>query len=540
MATIKTAAEEKGRVPELKGSHFLNARSFVTNAVFNLGGEFIIICLGAVSVPYVVKRLGTDRFGILSLVWVVVSSIGIFDLGLSRATTKFAAEARGRGTRHELPTLLGTSLTLQLALGLIGGSIVFLLSPWAAGTVLKIHGPSLSDAVQSFRILGMAVPVILATNCTRGILEALQRFDLVNYVKVPASASMFLSPLLVLPFGGGLPSVILLMMGFRFAAFLAYFGFCVSLLPRPYVRVSVEPKVLNRLLSYGGWVAISNITGPILIYLDRFMIGILLSVNAVAYYTAPADMVNRLLIVPASLCTILFPAFSSMEAAGDKGKLEYLFARSMKYLIIVLGPVLLFVAVFSRDILHLWLGPAFARESTLPLQILAVSVFINCLGFFPYSLLQGLGKPNLTGTFHLVELPLHALLMWILVTRAGIVGAAIASAVRILVDTVLLFVCCNFLGFTSPGMARHQRLTRSLVALAGFGAAIWICNSIPVSPLVRTSLAAVLLICYVVIQWRWSCDQRDRRFWAELVREFLVHRGRDAVRAKIVDPSAEM
>jgi len=515
MASIETAPlleGNAGAVAADRGTGFLSARSIATNVAFNLGGECVVICLGIVCVPYVLGRLGADSFGVLSLSWVLLSYMSLFDLGLSRATTKFAAEAIGNGDHQQLPALLGTSLSLQFVLGLIGGSLLFVFSSLLAGNLLKMPDPLAAEAAKGFRILAFAVPVVLITNCLRGVLEALQRFDLINYIKVPTNASMFLSPIIVLPFGGRLPSVILLMTAFRCAGMLAYFILCVRLLPKPGLRLVSERHVLSKLLRYGSWITVSNVTGPILMYADRFMIGILLSIGAVAYYTAPADMISRTLIVPASLCTILFPAFSSLGAVGAQSRLEDLYARSVKYLIIGLGPVLLLAAAFSRDILHLWLGAGFAEKSSLPLQILTVGVFVNSLGYFPFSLLQGLGKPKVTGIIHLVEIPLHLALVWILVTRMGIVGAAIASTLRVLVDAILLFWACSWLKLTSSRTLLGQGVIRSSASLAALGGAVYLCAA-DVGPLLsRIAITLVLLVCYVFAQWRWSTDRRDREF----------------------------
>jgi O-antigen/teichoic acid export membrane protein len=518
---ITPVIEEKSGTKEPEQKDLLSGHSFTTNVAFNLGGEFVVICLGATCIPYVVKRLGTDSFGVLSLAWVLLAYMSLFDLGLSRATTKFAAEASGRGDDHLLPGLLGTSLTLQLTMGLFGGSLLFFLSPWIAERLLKIPAPLVGEAVKSFKMLAIAVPVLLCTNCLRGMLEALQRFDLINYVKVPASASMFLSPLLLLPFGGRLPSIVLLMTLFRIVAMCAYLRFCLSLLPRPGLRVGLERGVLTQLLRYGGWVTVSNVTGPILIYLDRFMIGILVSIGAVAYYTAPADMINRALIVPASLCAILFPAFTSLSAAGKKERMEDFYVRSMKYLILALGPVLIFVASFAREILQFWLGSAFAEQSTLPLQMLSLGVFLNAVGFFPYSLLQGVGKPNLTGSFHLIELPFHFALVWMLVTRWSITGAAIASTIRIMLDCILLFIACSWLRLTSSQALKGGRILRSSLGVMVLAVAVLLSSAARLAFPSKCLLAVLFLATYVVAQWQWSCDQRDRQFLRRTVRGIL-------------------
>lgn len=524
MASIETPPLSPGNncAKEPVRANYLNSRSIVSNVAFNLGGEFAVICLGAVCIPYVVRSLGADSFGVLSVIWIVLAYMSLFDLGLSRATTKFAAEAIGRGDHHRLPGLLGTSLTLQLAMGLLGAVLLFFISPWVAERLLKIPGPLVGETVKSFKILAIAVPVLLFTNCLRGMLEAWQRFDLINYVKVPTSASMFLSPLLILPIGGRLPSIVLLMTLFRFAAMLVYLRFCLTLLPNPRLHAGLVPGVLNQLLRYGGWVTISNVTGPILMYLDRFMIGILVSIGAVAYYSAPADMIGRVLIVPASLCAILFPAFSSLSAAGERERLEDFYMRSMKYLIMALGPVLLIVAAFAHDILQLWLGSAFAEQSTLPLQILTLGIFINSLAYFPYSLLQGMGKPSLTGVFHLVEIPIHFALVWLLVSRMGIVGAAIASTTRVLVDCLLLFGACSWLHLTSVNPLRGQKMLESSLGVVVLGAAVWVSAAIGLALPVRIGLAVGYIACYSVAQWRFSCDLRDRQFLRSTIRNILI------------------
>jgi O-antigen/teichoic acid export membrane protein len=515
------------------GTDSLSASSIATNLAFNLGGEGVVVVLGIICIPYVVSRLGADSFGVLSLSWVLLSYMTLFDLGLSRATTKFAAEAIGTGDHRQLPSLLGTSLSLQFALGLIGGSLLFGSSSWLAGKLFKMPGPLVIQAAAGFKILAFAVPVVLITNCLRGMLEALQRFDLVNYVKVPTNASMFLSPILILPFGGRLPSIIMLMMAFRCASMFAYLILCFSVLPKPGLQFVSEPNVLSKLLKYGGWVTISNATGPILMYADRFAIGILMSIGAVAYYTAPTDMIGRALVIPASLGSILFPAFSSLGAASAQDRLEDLYARSVKYLIIGLGPVLLLAAVFSRDILHLWLGATFAEKSTLPLQITTVGVFVTSLAYFPFILLQGLGKPKLTGVFHLVEVPLHLMLVWILVTRMGIVGAAIASTARVVIDAILLFWACWWFRLTSSRALFNQHLIRSLASLAAFSIAVWICAVTGKVLLLRIAIAVAFLVCYAFAQWHWSIDHRDREFLKAMNRRTVESFKKSSVAAGI-------
>src|ERR1700731_397620 len=496
----------------------LTGRLLARNTAFNLSGEIAAFCIGLICIPYVIKTLGTDVFGILSIVWMLLGYMSLFDLGLTRATTKFVAEALGNGNHQQVPALIWTSISFQLLFGLLGTGLLLMSTHVLAARIFKIPLPLMAQAEKSFQLLAFAVPMILVTNCLRGVLEARQQFHVINYIKVVTNILMFSSPFLLIPFGGKLPSIILLITMLRLAAMMVYLKLCLSPLRKAGQKLAFERSLLVRLLRYGGWVTVSNVTGPLLMYADRFAIGALLSVAALAYYSGPADMLNRALVVPASLGSTLFPAFSSLQASGALVKLEDFYARSMKYLVVVMGPPLLLIAVFSGDILHLWLGPVFAKNGAVPLRVLALSVFISSLGLIPYGLLQGAGRPDITAVFHLLELPVHLGLVWLLVSKFGITGAAVAVTLRVLLDTTLILWACDRAGLASLRAVHERGVTISVIGLLLIAAVMCAPFSTSGSLLRRLTFAVLLCVGYLITQWFWSLDSRARKFALSTIR----------------------
>jgi O-antigen/teichoic acid export membrane protein len=94
-------------------------RSILHNAGWNLLGNLMPMLTGLLAVPYLVKQLGTERFGLLSLGWILIGYFGLFDFGLGRALTKMVAE-RWRGGRDDpaLESLCSTGLAMGCAAGL--------------------------------------------------------------------------------------------------------------------------------------------------------------------------------------------------------------------------------------------------------------------------------------------------------------------------------------------------------------------------------------------------------------------------------------
>jgi O-antigen/teichoic acid export membrane protein len=446
-----------------------SGRLLAKNTIWNLVGQLLPMAVGVVAIPPLVRSLGVDRFGLLSLAWIVIGYFSLFDLGMGRALTKLVADKIGGQDEQSIPPLVWTSLFLMLLLGVVGGIILLCISPWLVYSALKVPPALQHETLRIFQLLAASIPIVTVTSGLRGILEALQRFRVLNFIRVPTSIFSFAGPLLVLPFSHSLfPVVVVLMVG-RILGWLAHLVACFHAMPALRHNIVLHRAVVVPLVRFGGWMTVSNVVSPLMSYADRFLIGGLLSVSAVAYYTTPSDLVARLSFIPAAVTGVLFPAFAA-SLASNRDRATLLSARGVKYVFLALFPIILVTVTYAPEGLRLWLGPIFASHSQSVLRWLAAGFFINALAFVPFSLIQGAGRPSITAKLHLFELPLYLVAVWLLTKRLGIEGAAIAWSARAVFDTVLLF-------FFADRMLRHQprfmmKLAASLTAcLLALGAA---------------------------------------------------------------------
>jgi len=240
-----------------------------------------------------------------------------------------------------------------------------------------------------------------------------------------------------------------------------------------------------------------------MVALDRFVIGALVSMTAVAYYATPYEVVTKFLILPSALMGVMFPAFST-GFAQDRERTAVLFGRSVKSLFLVLFPIMLCTVALAQDGLKLWLGADFAQHSFRVLQFLAVGVFTNSLAQVPFALLQGVGRPDLTATLHLIELPLYLGLLWWLISRHEIEGAAIAWSARVTFDALLLFgLALRFLPAKSPIRLR----TALLPALALLTLAL---AALLRGPIVKGLFLLGTILCFVLVTWFWILTPEER------------------------------
>ncbi len=471
-----------------------SGRSLAKNTVWNLLGTGAPLLVALVAIPMLIKGLGTARFGVLTLAWMVVGYFSLFDLGLGRALTKLVAEKLGEGRDDEIPVIAWTAMMLMAALGVLGAVIVAGLSSWLVGNVLKIPAELQLETLKAFYLLAVSIPIVIGTTGLRGILEAYQRFGLVNAVRIPLGIFTFLGPVAVLPFSNSMVPVVAVLVIARLVSWCAYAVLCLHVEPALRHSFNMHRMMVKPLVNFGGWMTVTNIVGPLMVYMDRFLIGAVVSMTAVAYYATPYEIVTKLWILPGALMGVMFPAFA-VALVQDRTRASRLFDRAVNYIFLSLFPVVLIIVTFAREGLTLWLGSEFASNSTLILQLLVVGVFINSHARVPSGLLQGAGRPDLSAKLHLIELPFYLLILWWLLGAYGIVGAAIAWVLRVAVDTIFLFAMAHrLLSAVSPFKLRQVLMACMALFVLALG-------SLMPSLAVKGLFLLLVLLFFAVVAW---------------------------------------
>jgi O-antigen/teichoic acid export membrane protein len=499
----------------------INGNLLSRNTMINLVGLGLPLIVAVITMPFVIRGLGTERFGILAFAWAIIGYFSMFDLGLGRASTKYVAEALGGGRQESVPSIVKTAVTTQAVLGFLGGLFLAVITPLLVERFLNIRQDLVAEARLSFYLLSLSIPAVLVSGSFRGVLEAAQRFDLVNAVRAPFSAANFLLPLIGVFLGYGLPGIVALLVTFRWLA--------LAILCFLYIRLFSPWKVPSRfrladlriLVSFGVWVTVSSIIGPVLVYLDRFIIGILQTMTAVAHYSAPYEMVVRLIIIPSSIVATLFPAFSALIGANEQSKNKEILVRSSKYLFLVTAPIVALMIFFAEDILTVWLGKEFAQRSTLVFQILSIGVLFNSLAYLPHSLIQAMGRPDVPAKFHLIELVLYVGLAWFLIGKFAVVGAALAWTLRVALDGFLLWAAAwKFIRVPDYVFVTNGMLGGA-ISLVGLAGAFLMISFSDNSLTMQAILASVALILFALTVWYFALDAEERRTFKLALSELL-------------------
>jgi O-antigen/teichoic acid export membrane protein len=412
------------------------------NALLNLAGLAVPLIVAAFVLPTLTHVLGPARFGLLGVSWAFLEYLTLFDVGLGKATVRYVADSIARGTR-DISQITSVSLAVQLMIGTAAALVLSFFASSLAHHVFRVDPALVDEASLLFVVVALNLPIVLALTTFRGVLEGAQHFTLSNAIKIPASAGSIVIPAILARMGHSLPDMLMWVLAWRALASLVTLYAICRVIPEFRVEPPRDWRRLRSLISFGGWVAVSGVVSPMLVYFDRFALGARSGLTAVGYYTAPYEGITRLLMIPNSLIAALFPLLTGLGVVAASARIDRLFASSMRALVLMMSVPAAVALFFAPVILRVWMGPEYAMQGEIALRILSVGVLINAVAHVPYTFLEAAGRPDVPAKFHMIELAIHVPFAWYMVGRYGINGAAIAWTARVTLDTTLLLLAAS-------------------------------------------------------------------------------------------------
>ena len=397
-------------------------------------------------------------------------------------------------------------------LGLVGAAVLIGLTPKLVREWLIIPLPLQTEVLWSFLAAAVGLPVVVMTAGLIGVLEAYQRFRLINIIRVPIGIYAFAGPLCVLPFTHNLfPMVAVLTVG-RVIEWSIYFVYCLRVAPALRHQHVFRWDLVRPLFAVGGWMTVSNIAMPLLVHMDRFLIGRWVAMSAVAFYATVAEVVVKLLIFPRAWVSVLFPLFTAQHVTQSQGAAGF-YVRGIKGLLLFTFPIVLATSSFAGEGLRLWLGPKYAAQSVSVMRWLSAGLFVYSLSYVPYSLLQAVGRADKPAILHLVELGGYVVFASFMIRRFGIGGAAMAWFIRSVIEVIVISIMAHRY---APNAGRDVARAGVVVAVA-----LLMLGGAAMTPslMLRLFIVPAELAVFAALSWRWLLSGDERNAFGCWVRE---------------------
>jgi O-antigen/teichoic acid export membrane protein len=417
-------------------------RALMTGILWNGLGRVLPLAVATVATPFLLHRLGVDRWALFTLALSIAGSFGILDFGVSAALTRALAERIGTPEEDDAAPLVVAALVMLTMIGCSGATVGFVLTPMVVDHLLTVPPHLRSEAIGAFQLLAAAAPLIVINSAFWGVLAAYQKWRAMTLLNIPVSVMYYLGPVLALLIQNNLVWIIGILLTARLVQGLVYGALAIRLLPDLIKRRRIELRLLRPLLRIGAWVTVTNAVWPAMIFLDRFIVGAVLSLAAVSYFSTPVDLVNRLGIAPGAVAAAVFPAIATSHRTSPE-RVDRLLRTGSLTVIVVILPACLLMAGLASELLTIWLGASFAASSAQVLRILAIGIFLYSVAVLPGTLTDAVGRPEAGAAIMVSTTILFIPVVMLMCARYGVTGAALAWTLRSLLYFVARLLVCG-------------------------------------------------------------------------------------------------
>ena len=481
--------EPPSRMDSAKTAHLLRTIGF--NTFCQVGAQLAPAAAAIFSIPALLRHLGPEAYGIVTLFSTVLIYFAMLDLGLGRATTRFIAQSLEAGNRDEVGRYFWSSLLLLTGAGLIVSVCFLFAAPVLVMRYLKISPAYSHDTIRAFYLICATIPLVTLMAGLRGFLEAAGRFPFLSAVTACAGACMYAVPVLVVIEGGGLVAIAATYVAIRIAMAIAFAIGCMGAKLRPPLRPTLDRQALKQMASFGGWLSLSNVIGTAMVYGDRFLLGSFAGMAAVASYSMPLDVIGRMQILITSFCAVLFPLLSRLDGSGS-AHFQRVYRGALAIVLSSITPLTVTVILLSPFLMRLWLREHNTSEAVFAAQVFLAGSIVQAMASISFTALHARGRSDLAAWAHTAEFPVYCIAFFWAATRFGVRGAALVWFGRVITDFACMVV-----------LLRVEERNRGFLLTPQL-AAILASILVLLTSIFQPAHALVLEITICLLTWLWT------------------------------------
>lgn len=412
------------------------------NAASNWSGVAVNAIVLFLLTPFILREIGTTRYGI----WVLTSSIigyyGMLDLGFRAGINQYLTRSLALSDLRQASGVLSTAVVALSVLGLV----MVLLSIGAAVLAPRIFGlPAevVHEAFWCIMIVGATASIQCVLSPFSAIFVAVQRFDLSNLIGISSRILTALGIVIALKLDSGLIGVAAATGAGTVVDYLVRWRVAVTLVPGLKVtRREASMEHVRRVGSFGLWNFLISISSYVYLHMQPLLIAAFLPVSAIAHYALAAGVWYQINGLFTPLGQVLYPAAAALDAQGDRSALNQVFRDGSRLLLLAVIPTALIAFVWANDFYRLWIGPEYLSGEpyvsvAFLLKVLLLGTVLSYFSNVAGQILMASGHVRQLALIQVSGAILNLTISLLLIQHLGLLGLAIGSVLAVVLVDVL-------------------------------------------------------------------------------------------------------
>lgn len=370
------------------------------------------------------------------------------ELGLQQASVRVLAAARSRGDHRMVDEVVSTTLAVFVVLGvLLALAFAVLAAPLVR--VFNIPHSLQSDAFAVFLIIGVQAAFDLPTASFIAVVEGAQRFSLARAVEIPMRIGWGITVVIAVTAGASVRALAWSSLAFAMLGLIAAVIAACNVQRGLRVRLAnVNVGSLRMMTRESSGMLGIRVLSVVYNQMDRFILGVLLSVAAVSEYDIVFKIHALGFMVVGIASSAVMPAASSLSASGEHHRLPAFFIRGSRFALALSLPVIIAAIVFADWLIGSWVGNRYKYLAT-DARIFLLYPLIAVIVSVGEAMLVGIGRVGIVVRFTALSVATNLVLSVLLAPSMGIRGVVLGSVIGAAVSAMpLLWTCLR--AFDTP------------------------------------------------------------------------------------------
>lgn len=407
--------------------------SLKKNIVASYLSQFYVVFSGIVVLPFYIKWLGAESYGLIGFFAMLQAIFSLLDLGLtptiSRETSRYNA---GNLPHLTFVAIYRTMAVFFILISFCGGLLLFFLSEVIANHWLDLKELDEKDVIFSIQVMSICISLRWLTGLYRGVIQGFELIVWMSKFNLIISTLRFLAVFPVMWFFGSNVKVFFIhQLVIAIVEFIFLYIETRKKLPKINIdstfRLRWYLNVIKPYIPFSLSIALTSSLWIIVTQSDKLLMSKLLSLDEYGYFTLAVLVSNGIMMLSSPLSLALMPRLAFLAAANQKEELSKLYSNSTRMISIISGCTGLMFFWFSHQIMYIWTGDIkLANNTSELLKYYAGGYAFLSLSAFPYYLQYALGNMK----FHIYGTVFYLLLlipsMLVLVNYYGSLGAGYA------------------------------------------------------------------------------------------------------------------
>src|SRR5665647_1242615 len=406
-----------------------------------LWGLVLSTVISSVGTIFIARLLGSDNYGLYAIALAAPNLISTFrDWGITTAMIKYSAEYNSENNVAKIRSVFVSGLAFEIIVGVSLSVFSLVLSQFLA----DFYGrPAIVQLIQIASLFILTGALLNTASAAFTGLEKMHLNSIMLVVQSLVKTALILA-LVILGFGT-LGAVIGFSVGVIVAGvtgvLLVYVMY--RALPKPPEGKLEFIKTTKIMLKYGLPLSIGAILSGFLTQFYSTIMYIFVTDNSlIGNYSVSLNFVVLITFFATPVTTMLFPAFSKLDAKKERELLQSVFQYSVKYAALVVVPVTAMIMALAQPAINTIFEGKY-EQAPFYLALSAVTYLLTALGSLSIGNLinsQGYTKYNLKLT--LLTVIIGFPLSFGLISQFGIIGLIVTS---LLVGLPSLFLSLRFI-----------------------------------------------------------------------------------------------